>query len=75
MAALFSGFMLVRERLAVDVAIKIVVLAAIISAVNIGWLAAGAALTRHFREPRTNRAINVIFAVLLVASLAFAIPF
>ncbi len=75
MAALFSGFVLVRERLALDVAAKAIVLAAIISAVNLAWLVAGAALTRFFREPRTNRIINVTFAVLLVASVAFALLF
>jgi threonine/homoserine/homoserine lactone efflux protein len=42
-------------------------------AVNIAWLLVGAALTRLFREPRTNRAINLTFAVLLVASVAGAL--
>ena len=75
MAALFSGFVLVRERVALDVAVKMIVLAAVITAVNIGWLIAGAALTRFFRDPGTNRAINVTFAVLLVVSVAFALMF
>ena len=70
MAALFSGFMLIPERLALDAVAKILVLVAIITAVNIAWLYAGAALTRFFREPRTNRIINVSFAILLIASLA-----
>ena len=35
----------------------------------------GAALTRFVREPGANRAINVAFAVLLVASVAFAMLF
>ena len=74
MAALFSGFVLVRERIELDVAAKVTVLAAIIIAVNLAWLIAGAGLTRYFREPRTNRVINVAFAVLLVASVAFALP-
>ena len=73
MAALFSGFVLMHERLAFDIAAKIGVLVVIITAVNVAWLLAGAALTRFFREPRTNRAINVAFAVLLVASVAFAL--
>ena len=73
MAALFSGFVLVRERLALDAAAKVAVLVAIITAVNLAWLFAGAALTRFFREPRANRAINVTFAVLLVASVAAAL--
>jgi threonine/homoserine/homoserine lactone efflux protein len=73
MAALFSGFVLVRERLALDAAAKIAVLLAIIVAVNIAWLLAGAALTRCFRDPRSNRAINLLFALLLVASVAAAL--
>jgi threonine/homoserine/homoserine lactone efflux protein len=75
MAALFSGFVLIPERLELDVAAKVTTLVAIIVAVNMAWLIAGAALTRFFREPGTNRAINVAFAVLLVASVAFALLF
>ena len=74
MAALFSGFVLVQERLALDIAAKLAVLAAIITAVNLAWLIAGAALTRSFREPRANRIINATFAILLVASV-FALLF
>ncbi len=47
----------------------------VVTAVNVAWLLAGAALTRFFRDPRTNRAINVAFAVLLVASVALALAF
>lgn len=75
MAALFSGFVLIPERLELDVAAKVIVLAAIITAVNIAWLIAGAALTRFFQAPGTNRAINVTFAALLVAFVAFALLF
>lgn len=73
MAALFSGFVLVGQSLALDVAAKIAVLAAVILMANIAWLHAGAALTRHFRDPRANRAINVAFAVLLIASVGAAL--
>jgi threonine/homoserine/homoserine lactone efflux protein len=75
MAALFSGFVLIERRLELDVAAKIAVLAVIIAAVNIAWLLMGAALTRHFKEPRSNRIINVTFAVLLIASVAVALLF
>ncbi len=75
MAALFSGFVLVRDRVELDVAAKVTVLVTIITVVNMAWLSAGAALTRYLREPRANRAINVTFAVLLVASVAFALSF
>jgi threonine/homoserine/homoserine lactone efflux protein len=73
MAALFSSFVLIKERLALDVAAKIIVLAAVIALANIAWLIAGAALTRVFRDPRTNRIVNVTFAVLLIASVAAAL--
>jgi threonine/homoserine/homoserine lactone efflux protein len=73
MAALFSGFVLVRDRVALDAAAKMAVLLAIITAVNIAWLVAGAALTRFFHNPRTNRIINLAFAVLLVASVALTL--
>jgi threonine/homoserine/homoserine lactone efflux protein len=73
MAALFSSFVLVRERLATDIAVKIGVLTLVITAVNILWLSCGALLTRFFRNPRTNRLINITFAVLLLASVALAV--
>lgn len=73
MAALFSGFVLVQGRVALDAALKAIVLLAIMVAVNIAWLLLGTALTRLFREPRANRAINLAFAVLLIASVAGAL--
>jgi len=75
MAALYSGFVLVRDRLAADVALKMILLTVLIAAVNATWLLAGAGLTRFFHDPRTNRTINVAFALLLVASVALALAF
>jgi threonine/homoserine/homoserine lactone efflux protein len=72
MAALYSGFVLVADRLDADIAAKMTVLTLIIAAVNVGWLLAGAGLTHFFREPRSNRLINVAFAVLLVVSVVLA---
>jgi len=73
MAALFSGFVLLRERLVLDAGAKIVLLTTVILAVNVLWLLAGAMMTRFFREPRTNRIVNVAFAVLLLASVVLAV--
>jgi threonine/homoserine/homoserine lactone efflux protein len=75
MAALFSGFVLVRDGLALDVAAKMAVLMVIVAGSSVAWLLAGSALTRFFREPRSNRVINASFAVLLLASVAVALPF
>lgn len=73
MAAMYSGFVLVRDRPAADVATKFGVLLVIIVSVNAAWLFAGTALTRFFREPRLNRIINVAFAVALIASVGIAL--
>lgn len=73
MAALFSGFMLLRDRLALDAGVKIALLTAVIVFVNVVWLWSGALLTRFFRDPRSNRIINIAFAVLLLASVAIAV--
>lgn len=74
MAALYSGFVLLPDRLGLDVAVKIAALTAVIAAVNIAWLLVGAALTRLFRDPRANRTINIAFALLLLASV-LVLPF
>ena len=73
MAALFSGFVLLRGRLALDAGVKIALLTAVIVVVNVLWLWSGALLTRFFRDPRSNRIINIAFAVLLLASVAIAV--
>lgn len=73
MAALFSGFVLLRERMALDAGLKIALLTAVIVTVNVVWLLAGAMMTRFFRDPRTNRVINVAFAGLLLASVGLAL--
>jgi threonine/homoserine/homoserine lactone efflux protein len=73
MAALFSGFVLLRGRLALDAGVKIALLTVVIVFVNVLWLLSGALLTRCFRDPRSNRIINIAFAVLLLASVAVAV--
>jgi len=73
MAALFSGFALIKAEPALDAALKLLVLLAVIAAVNAAWLVSGAALTRFFRDPRTNRLINVTFAILLIAAVGLAL--
>jgi threonine/homoserine/homoserine lactone efflux protein len=73
MAALFSGFVLIRERPGLDAILKALLLVAIMIAVDLAWLVAGSALTRCFRDPAINRAINVAFAVLLLASVGLAL--
>ncbi len=73
MAALFSGFVLIRERLVWDAGAKIAVLTGVIVAVNLAWLAAGSTLSRQFRRPAVSRAINIGFAVALILSVVLAV--
>jgi threonine/homoserine/homoserine lactone efflux protein len=75
MAALYSGFVLVQARVAIDIALKMALLVAIMVLVNMAWLVAGATLSNLFRQPATNRAINIAFAVLLVLSVVLALAF
>ncbi|KAF0104472.1 MAG: hypothetical protein FD144_1367 [Rhodospirillaceae bacterium] len=72
MAALYSGFTLRPDRLGADLALKLVLLTLVIAAVNVCWLLAGSALTRFFRDPRSNRVVNLVFASALVGSVALA---
>ena len=74
MAALFSGFTLIRGALGLDAAAKMSVLLLVIAASSVAWLLAGTALTRFFRAPRSSRVINILFAILLLASVAVALP-
>jgi threonine/homoserine/homoserine lactone efflux protein len=69
MAALFSGFVLIGEDAAIDALLKVAILTLVIAAVNIAWLFLGVAMTRVFRHPRLNRIVNIVFAILLLASL------
>ena len=73
MAALFSGFVLVHEHLPLDITLKIGVLTLLIVVINVVWLISGAMLTRFFRDPRTNRIVNVAFAIALLVSVVVAL--
>ena len=73
MAALFSGFVLVKERLELDAVLKIALLTLLIGVVNVVWLLSGVVLARLFRDPRTNRIVNIAFAVALLASVVLAL--
>jgi threonine/homoserine/homoserine lactone efflux protein len=75
MAALFSRFVLIDGRLGLDAMAKTAAMTVVIVAVNVAWLFTGAALTRCFRDPATNRLITVTFAAALVASVGGVLLF
>lgn len=73
MAAMFSGFVLIAGDPLRDGIVKAGVLMATLVAVNVAWLSIGTALTGLLRDAKSARRINVTFAVLLIASVVFAL--
>jgi threonine/homoserine/homoserine lactone efflux protein len=69
MVALSSGFVLAAQPTA-DALLKASVLLAVMIVVDFAWLLAGSALARTMRDPAWSRAINIAFAVALLASVA-----
>jgi threonine/homoserine/homoserine lactone efflux protein len=71
-AVLFLGLVLIGGAALVDAWAKLVTLVVIIGTLDMEWLFAAAVLTRTFRDPVRNRAMNVVFAALLAVSVLFA---
>ena len=71
--AVYAGATLAQGDLVADAALKIAALTLVIVVVNSAWLWFGALISAGLRDPRASRVINVIFAVLLVASVALAL--
>ncbi|MFP6772509.1 MAG: LysE family transporter [Alphaproteobacteria bacterium] len=70
--AVFASFTLLPAEPVLDATVKAAVLIAVVVAVNVVWLFLGAGLSRLLRHPKTGRAINILFAVLLVLSVGLA---
>lgn len=71
--AVYAAHTLAPGDLVRDSLLKGAALFLVIVAVNVTWLAAGAALSRLLRAPRTARAINLAFAGLLLLSVVLAL--
>jgi threonine/homoserine/homoserine lactone efflux protein len=71
--AVYTGSSVVPGDLAADTAIKIAALALVVVIVNSAWLVFGSLISGLLRDPAASRVANVIFAVLLVASVALAL--
>ena len=69
MGALFSGFQIVPDDPVIGGVLKVVILASFALMINATWMSVGASLARAMRNPRTSRALNVTFAVLLLGSV------
>jgi len=71
--AVYAAHAIAPHSLWLDNALKIAALALVIVLVNSLWLVFGAGFARLLSDPRLGRLINILFAVLLVASLAMAL--
>lgn len=71
--AVYSSHRLYEASLAADTFSKVLALTLVIVLVNSAWLAFGSSLSRFLRSPRSGRIANLVFALLLVASVALAV--
>ena len=71
-AALFSGFPFHPDSLAVETALKLVVLNAIWIPIHLAWLQAGAALRRLSPSDAAQRRINLAMAAAMLGVVALA---
>lgn len=71
--AVYAAHTIAPHSLWLDNTLKIAALALVIVLVNSLWLIFGAGFARLLSDPRFGRLINILFAVLLVASLAMAL--
>ena len=70
--AVYSSSLILPHDLMLDAFAKISALSIVIIIVNSGWLIFGSALSPMLRNPKTGRIANVIFAIMLIASVATA---
>ena len=70
--AAYASVVIVPDRLGLDASAKLAALFGVILIVNSSLLVLGAFLARLLRHPRCGRAINLLFALLLVLSVVMA---
>jgi len=70
--AVYSSRTLIQGSLVLDTGVKIIVLALVIGVVNSAWLLFGSTFSRVLRGRRSGRIANLVFAGLLVLSVAWA---
>ena len=70
--AVYSTHAVVSGDPLLDAGVKIAALVPVILLVNLTWLAFGSLFSRWLSHPVLGRAVNIVFAVLLVASVGAA---
>lgn len=73
LGAVYSSVTVVEAAPTADATIKLVTLGVLVILCNGSWMLLGAALTRTLSDPRRARAVNIGFAMLLLASVALAV--
>lgn len=71
--AVYSSHTIIEDNLIGDSAVKIITLTLVIIIVNTVWLAFGSSFSHILTDARLGRIANIIFAVLLIVSVAFAL--
>ncbi|GAB5378565.1 MAG: LysE family transporter [Acuticoccus sp.] len=71
--AVYSGHVVMAGAPLGDALAKVATLASVILVVNPSWLALGALFSRVLSDPRLGRIANIVFALLLVATLALMV--
>jgi threonine/homoserine/homoserine lactone efflux protein len=72
-AAVFAGATLFVEDHALDAVVKTALLGAMIVIIHLGWLLAGASLSRVLRDPVSSCLVNVFLAAALVTTTLVAL--
>ena len=67
-AAVFAGATLVTNDHALDAVAKTMLLGVMIVIIHLGWLLAGASLSRVLQDPAHSRVVNVLLAAALLAA-------
>lgn len=70
--AVFASQTLIQQSATQDAAAKVIALVFVIVCVNTIWLALGAVLSRSLSHPKLGRIANIIFALMLIASVVVA---
>lgn len=70
--AVYSSHTIIVSNLMLDTVCKLAALTGVIVVSQAAWLACGATLAKFLTSPRVGRAMNIIFATMLVASVGVA---
>lgn len=71
--AVYSGVQLVSDPVWLDAVLKIAALTFVIVVVNTAWLSFGSIFSALLSDPKAARVANIVFAVLLMASVVLAL--